>query len=150
MATFREKFQEFLESQGVESVHSVTSVDEYEEVLMDQRKGLNQKQQREAELLVEEFFENADDIIFREGYFPVIKMENIVEVKHITCVSLPRVAQYAETMIAHQLAGMHIGNEYDVNAAYIATYDGDKQISPRLLGENSMDQYRITVEVELF
>lgn len=150
VATFREKFQEYLRSQGVESICSTTSVEEYEQLMQVQRKELNQKQRREAELLVDEFFDNADEMIFRDGYFPVIKMESIVEVNHITCISLQRVAQYAKTMIAHRLGKLNVGNDYDVNAEYIATYDGDRQISPRIFGENSMDQYRITVELELF
>lgn len=150
MATFREKFQEYLRGEGIESICSTTSVTHYEELMALQEKDLNQKQKAEAEMVAEEFFTNADEIKFRDGFFPVVKLESIIEVQHLTCAKIHNVAQYAGTMIAHRLGRMNIGNDYDVNATYIATYDGDNQVSPRLLGENSMDQYRITVEMELF
>ena len=154
MATFREKFQEFLLDQGVQSIYSTAATDEHEIRMKAQGSMLSQNQKQEAEQIADVFFNEADKIVFADGRFPKVLAENMIGVKHTDTSASVGVTMYARSLIAYRLGRMNIGNDYDVEAVYVSTHiatrEGDSEISHRVQPGEAVDDYRITVKMGLF
>ena len=150
MKTFELKLTEYLREQGYEIAKSEREVDDLSRQINSQCADLNKKQREEAMSIFEEFFDNAQNMKITDDFFPILKLENEVKVKHLTTKRLEYVMCYAKTLITQHFDELELGGEFNVNIEFLGTYDRGEAVPVSVNTDTAMDSCMVTIEVELF
>lgn len=148
--TFEEKLNAYLREQGYPSLISLREDEELDDKIARLRAKMDSAQREEAMRIVDEFFEDGEEAKFSDVLFPVLKIARDISVRRLTTKKLATVSLLAEDVITQRFADMKIGEEFNVNVAYLGTYDADILVPANYGGENAMDHYRVTIELELY
>lgn len=150
MATFQEKFDEYLETENVKCARTApaTAAEYFEKEVKKYQNLLNKKQMLEASDIANTFMEDAEDMIIEEYDFPVLHLKSVLEVPHISCVALHQIASGAKSIISQKIAKEY-GSDFEINIYYVATYTNTNQVSPRFLTEGAKDQFVVDIEILL-
>lgn len=146
------KLENTLRELGYEKTEPVWFFDpeDVESKIITLREEMNSFQREEAMRLAQMFFDYGEEAIISDALRPCVKIVSEIRVPRRASRGLAKVTLLAEEVISQQFGELKIGSDFNVNVAFEGTRAAGILVPLNYGGEDAVNVYCVTVDVEIY
>ncbi len=114
------------------------------------RNEMDSMQREEAMRISQMFYDYGEEAVISDALKPCVKIVTELRVPRRTSRGLAKVSLLAEEVISQQFAELQIGTDFNVNVSYEGTRAAGILVPRSYGGEDAVNVYRVTVDVEIY